>query len=178
MENDSMYTLRQSDKITAFPSLLALTLGVFVGIAGLCWAETSTPSKVRAVSCTSEYKNKAVPAKKLRAIVLSHGQWLEERYDQHYHRANLCGADLHGAALNGANLERANLEEANLRRANLYQSSLAHARLAGADFSSASLEDGKLSGADMRAARLSGANLFRVIGDEAALINSAMVRAQ
>src|SRR5512132_2826208 len=146
-----MSTPRRSVKMNRPFRLLVLALGVLVGIAGLCWAaETPAPSKSRTVACTSVYKKKTVPTKTLRAIVQSHRQWLEERYNQNYHRADLCMADLHGAALNGADLERANLEGANFQHANLYQSSLAHARLSGADLTSAGLEDSNLSGADMR----------------------------
>ncbi|HET9605991.1 MAG TPA: pentapeptide repeat-containing protein, partial [Nitrospira sp.] len=112
-----MSTPRRSVKMNRPVRLLALALGVLVGIAGLCWAETPAPSTSRTASCTSPYKKKAVPTKALRAIVQSHRQWLEERYNPNSHRADLCMADLHRAALNGADLERANLEGANLQHA-------------------------------------------------------------
>jgi len=72
--------------------------------------------------CLSPYKNKPVPDKILKAIVESHGQWLDQRYNQDDRRADLCQADLRQAALDEANLERANLEGAILRQANLRQS--------------------------------------------------------
>src|SRR5215510_8265560 len=96
-------------------------------------------------SCLSPHKQKPVNQKTLRTIVQSHGQWLEQRHDQTYHRAELCQADLHRALLAGANLERANLEGANLQQANLYQSILIHAHLAGANLTKAGLEDSNLS---------------------------------
>ena len=158
--------------------LLALALGVLVGIAGLCWAETPAPSTSRTVSCTSVYKKKGVPTK-----TLSSDRAVSRSMARRSIQPKLSpGRSVHGgssrATLNGADLERANLEGANLQHANLYQSSLAHAHLSGADLTSAGLEDSNLSGADMRQTRLSRANLFRVIGDEAALFNSVLVGAQ
>jgi len=125
-----MSMMRRSSKITRHLPLHALVLGVLIAIASFCLAETPAPSPLGNASCTSAYKNKAVSPKTLSSILQSHARWLEARYDQHYHRADLCLADLHQAGLNGANLERANLEGTNLRRANLYQSTLAQAHMA------------------------------------------------
>ena len=90
--------------------LKTVALGAIIGVTSLGWAETATFSTSHTPSCTSAYKKKAVPEKTLRAIVQSHGQWLEQRYNPDYHRADLCQADLRHATLKGANLERANLE--------------------------------------------------------------------
>jgi len=132
-----MGMMRRSSKITRHLPLQAFVLGMLIAIASFCLAETSAPSPLRNASCTSAYKNKAVPPKTLGSILQSHARWLGARYDQHYHRADLCLADLHQAALKEANLERANLEGANLRRANLYQSTVAHAHMAGVDLTGA-----------------------------------------
>ena len=131
-------------------------------------AEPSQASK-HSARCESPYKKKPVPPKQLRAIVKSHGQWLEQRDNPGYRRADLCQADLQQAALTGVNLERAQLEEAILRQANLYQGNLSQASLSGADLTRTDLKDSNLTGADLRHARLSNADLSRVIGDEAAL---------
>src|SRR5688572_10061214 len=156
--------------------LAAVRLGFAVMLVCAASAETSS-AEMSASGCSSPYKKQAIPADRLRAIVRSHSQWLEQWYDGGQ-RANLYQSELRQAALNGTNLERANLEGAVLRHANLYQSLLIQASLAGADLTRARLEDSNLSGADARKAQLSHANLFRAIGDEAALFNAVLIGAQ
>ncbi len=160
----------------AIPTLLiaALTLGLPVIV------QSAEPNHANShpVRCDSAYKKKPVPAKELRTIVQSHGQWLEQREKPEYRRADLCQADLRQAKLADADLERAKLDGAILRQANLFQSNLEQANLAGADLTEAVLEESNLSGADLRHARLSNANLLRAIGDEAALYDATLTGAQ
>ena len=108
---------------------------------------TSHPTR-----CESPYRKKPVPPKQLRAIVESHGQWLEHREKPEYQRANLCQADLRRAKLAGTNLERARLEGTVLPQANLYENNLSQTNL-----SQANLQEANLRGATFSEADLTGA---------------------
>jgi len=137
---------------------------VMLGVAspfGLAAGPAKAHRALASPPCDSPYKGRSVPAKTLLAFVRSHEQWLDQRNNPEFRRADLCQADLRQATLAGANLERAHLEGALLRQANLHQAILIQASLAGADLTKALLKDGNISGADLSGARLDAADLRR-----------------
>jgi hypothetical protein len=137
---------------------------VMLGVAapfGLAAGPAKAHRALAASLCDSAYKGQSVPAKTLQALVRSHEQWLDQRNNPEFHRADLCQADMRQATLAGANLERAQLEGALLRQANLHQAILIQASLAGADLTKALVNDGNISGADLRRTRLDAADLRR-----------------
>jgi uncharacterized protein YjbI with pentapeptide repeats len=117
-------------------------------------------------TCVGEFRGQEPTKEQLRAVLISHSDWWNLRFEKAHvrntaKRANLCGANLNGADLDGAALPHADLSHATLIGANLSGALLEYANLSHADLSSAKLTAARMGSANLIHADLSSANLMQ-----------------
>lgn len=132
--------------------VLALVVGIPLGLAAMPIAQAANPEQVQRVLKTGQ-----CPGCDLSGANLAEANL----FGANLVNANLSGANLSGANLGSANLTDTNLSAANLTKASLHRATLENTDLSKANLSNAYLRDAEIADINLQGAMLQGVNLSR-----------------